>query len=278
VFNVFEMMQASHGNPGLDGLARQFGLSQEQATRAAAALLPAVFLGLQRSAADPNAFAKLMNGFNSGPFAAFFNDPSQPVPRQAQTQGELMLGQIFGSTELTRAVAEQAATWSGVGAQVIQQIMPIMAAAAVGSLSRFSGIMRGEAAGRPSVPPPEATPPLAQPFLAWLEMMRAMTPGAAPEPEKPALKMPGPVAPSAAPPTVINPWADLALAMMGQAPAAAARPEPEPEPEPQPEPPPEKEHDALARMVDAGREAQQQYIASLQNIFDRFWGAGPNQR
>src|SRR4051812_9933959 len=96
------MMNAGQGNLGLDGLARQFGLSQEQATRAAAALLPAVFLGLQRSAADPNAFAKLMIDFNNGPFAAFFNNPSQPVPRQAQAQNEQMLRQIFGSTDLTR--------------------------------------------------------------------------------------------------------------------------------------------------------------------------------
>jgi hypothetical protein len=276
VFNVFEMMNAGQGNLGLDGLARQFGLSQEQATRAAAALLPAVFLGLQRSAADPNAFAKLMIDFNNGPFAAFFNNPSQPVPRQAQAQSEQMLRQIFGSTDLTRRVAEQAATWSGVSAQIIQQIMPIMAAAAVGSLSRFSDIMRGEAAGRPSAPSPEATPPLAQPFLAWLEMMRAMTPGAAPVPEKPAPER-APEA-SAAPPTATNPWADLALAMMGLAPAAAAPPEPEREPEPQPEPIPKQEQDPLARMVDAGREAQRQYIASLQSIFDQFWGAGPNRR
>jgi hypothetical protein len=28
----------------------------------------------------------------------------------------------------------------------------------------------------------------------------------------------------------------------------------------------------------SGRDAQAQYLASLQNIFDQFWGAGPDRR
>ena len=50
VFNIFQMMQPGPGNAPLDAVARQFGLSQDQVTRATAALLPAFFLGLQRSA------------------------------------------------------------------------------------------------------------------------------------------------------------------------------------------------------------------------------------
>lgn len=282
MFNIFEMMQGGKGQAGLDGLARQFGISPEQATRAATAVLPALVLAMQRSVPNPSAFANLMSGFNAGPFTNFFNNPGQPVPPQAQAQGEQMLGQIFGSADLTRRVAEQAATWSGVSAQIIQQMMPIMAGAVVGSLSQFSDIMRSQASGgaAPAAPSP-ATPAsaLAQPFMAWTDMMRLMTgvqPTEAPKPAPEAPKIP-------TPPEVPNPWADMARAMMGQSapavPQPAAKPEPKPKrktkPRPRPQPEPAASEGAQggwAGAIESGREAQQQYVASLQNILDTFWG------
>jgi len=36
--------------------------------------------------------------------------------------------------------------------------------------------------------------------------------------------------------------------------------------------------DAWAQAMASGRDAQAQYLASLQNIFDQFWGAGPDRR
>jgi hypothetical protein len=292
VFNFFEMMRAGQGNPGLDGLARQFGLSQDQALRASAALLPAFFLGLQRSAANPDVFANLASAFNAGPFASFFNDPAQPPPPQAERAADEMLGRIFGSAELTRRVAAQAATLSGVSAQIIQQMMPIMAAAVVGSLSKFSEIMREQASGQASAPAGTAPSPMMQPMAAWIEMMRALTGTQAPEATRPAPEPPPKPAANARPATAPdaraatslwaeNPWAEMALAMLGQ-PPAAARPEPEaeaePEPEPEPEPAPsEAGPGGLAQLVESGREAQQQYLASLQRMFDQFWSA-PDRR
>ena len=35
---------------------------------------------------------------------------------------------------------------------------------------------------------------------------------------------------------------------------------------------------AWAQAMASGRDAQAQYLASLQNIFDQFWGAGPDRR
>ena len=293
MFNPFEMMRAGQGNPGLDALARQFGLSQDQALRASAALLPAFFLGLQRSAANPDVFANLISAFNAGPFAGFFGAPAQAPAPPAQTPAEEMVGRIFGSPELTRRVAAEAATWSGVSAQIVQQMMPIMAAAVVGSLSKFSEIMRQQASGQAPAPAAPGASPAMQPIAAWLDMMRMMTGAPAPAarapepPPKPAAKPPSAAAsdaPAATSPWAGNPWAEMALAMLGQTTATAAPaapdPEPEPEPEPQPEPEPAPSEAApagLAQLMESGREAQQQYVASLQRMFDQFWGA-PDRR
>lgn len=259
VFNIFELMGTAPGGAGMDAVARRFGLSQDQAQRTMAALMPAFALGLQRQAADPAGFANLMGIMTPGQTA--LRDAFSP---QAKTQGDQALGRLFGPPELTRQVAEQAAHWSGVSAQVVQQMMPIFAAALVGSLAKFSEVMREQAQASAG-----AEPDVAQPYAAWTELMRAMTGVAAPASPK--------AEPNAASDTMPNPWADMVRAMSGAAPTA-----PEAEASPPPQPPGAAQGEELqAAWSDAlqkGREAQEQYLASLRNIFDKFLGAGPNRR
>jgi hypothetical protein len=66
--------------------------------------------------------------------------------------------------------------------------------------------------------------------------------------------------------------------MSGQ---AGREPEPEPPPEAKPKAPQPSSgamQAAWSQALESGREAQAQYLASLQNIFDQFWGAGPGRR
>jgi hypothetical protein len=256
LFNIFDLMRAAPGGVGMDAVARQFGLSQEQAQRTFAALMPAFALGLERNAADPSAFANLMR-LMSGPFAA-------QAPAQPQAQGGEALGQLFGSPELTRRIAEQAAHWSGVSAQVVQQMMPIFAAALVGSLAKFSEIMRTQAAGESAA---AAARPASDPYSAWTDVMRAFMSGAA-----------GAATPLSTSPNA--PWADL-LRMMAPDASEPAAPRPPPEAQPAKDSGPpraESMEAAWSQAMASGREAQAQYLASLQNIFDQFWGAGPDRR
>jgi hypothetical protein len=234
LFNIFELMRTDPAI-GMDAVARQFGLSQAEAQRAFAALMPAFALGMQRSAADPAAFANLMR-MMTPPFAG---PQTQTAP---QAHGTEALGQLFGSAELTGRIAEQAAHWSGVSAQVLQQMMPIFAAALVGSLSKFSDIMRTQAAGRQ----PSANPPARDPYAAWAEMMRSFA---------------TPPAPAASPPS-----------------GGGSSQPPAEKPDDAEASPAGGAGDAWAQTMASGREAQAQYLASLQNIFDQFWGAGPSRR
>jgi hypothetical protein len=244
VLNIFDLMGAAQGGTGLDAMARQFGLTQDQAQRAFTALMPAFALGLQRNASTPDAFANLMG-------MAGFGQPTEP---KAQEKAKEALGQLFGPPELTRQIAEQAAHWSGVSAQVLQQMMPIFAAALVASLSKFSEVMRAQAGSAPAASP---SPAAAQPYAAWAEMMRAlMGGGASPAPQ------PSPAASS-------------------DDPAAKAAAEPKTQPAAETAPPPPSAEDLQAiwsQAMASGQEAQAQYLATLQNIFDQFWGAGPGRR
>ncbi|MDX7997602.1 hypothetical protein R3M60_20575, partial [Bacillus subtilis] len=74
---------------------------------------------------------------------------------QAQQAGKLVLDQMFGSDDVTRRVAHQAANFAGVGLETMQQMLPLMAGIFAGNLHQWmtsQGAMTGKAA--PAAPPP----------------------------------------------------------------------------------------------------------------------------
>lgn len=132
--SLFDMLgQAQNGN-GMDALARQFGLSQQQAQSAVAALLPAFSQGLQRNTADPYGLGAFMTAMASGQHAQYFEDATRAFSQQGVDEGNGILGHLFGSKDLSRAVAAQAAQASGVSQQVLQQMLPAIATMVMGGL------------------------------------------------------------------------------------------------------------------------------------------------
>ncbi|UDL92109.1 DUF937 domain-containing protein [Mesorhizobium sp. PAMC28654] len=132
--SLFDMLaQAQNGN-GMDALARQFGLSQQQAQSAVAALLPAFSQGLQRNTADPYGLGAFMTAMASGQHAQYFEDATRAFSPQGVDEGNGILGHLFGSKDLSRAVASQAAQASGVSQQVLQQMLPAIATMLMGGL------------------------------------------------------------------------------------------------------------------------------------------------
>lgn len=172
MFNPLEMFQAQ-GEAGLQAMGQPFGLTTEQTARAFEALMPALTLGLQRSVGlDPTGFARM-----------FGLEAAKPAP----AQGFEALGQMFGSAQLMQAVLRQASATSGVGAQVLRQMLPMMAGAVVASIVHVMLNQPQAEPARPSAPPP----PVPFPFgPAWAEMARAMMPAVEPPapPPKPTVR------------------------------------------------------------------------------------------
>ena len=61
--------------------------------------------------------------------------------------GNEVLGQIFGSKQASRGVAEQVAAQTGVGADVLKQMLPVVATLIMGVLAKQG--LGGGAAGAP---------------------------------------------------------------------------------------------------------------------------------
>ncbi|UVK43939.1 DUF937 domain-containing protein [Mesorhizobium sp. AR07] len=131
---LFDMLaQAQNGN-GMQALAQQYGLSTQQTQAAVAALLPAFSQGLQRNTADPYGLGAFMTAMASGQHAKYFEDATRAFSPQGVDEGNGILGHLFGSKDLSRAVASQAAQASGVNQQILQQMLPAIASMVMGGL------------------------------------------------------------------------------------------------------------------------------------------------
>ncbi|BCG82271.1 DUF937 domain-containing protein [Mesorhizobium sp. 113-3-3] len=131
---LFDMLtQAQNGN-GMQALAQQYGLSLQQTQAAVGALLPAFSQGLQRNTADPYGLGAFMTAMASGQHAKYFEDATRAFSPQGVDEGNGILGHLFGSKDLSRAVASQAAQASGVSQQILQQMLPAIASMVMGGL------------------------------------------------------------------------------------------------------------------------------------------------
>lgn len=263
--NLLDIVRQAQQGSGLDGMAKQFGLAPAQARSAVEALLPAFSLALQRTAMNPSAFADILGAIGSGRYAPFFDRAGSWSSRPPLPGGDDLVARLFRTPEATREVAAQAAAMTGLGAQVLQHMIPHLAAMLIGGLSRsaslegLSDVLRQwsdalKAASRDARPPVRDP---ADPWTAWTEVARTMM--GAPEP-----------APAPQPPQASNPfeaWTVAMAALTGTRPATAA-------PAPPPAPAPPSPFEALSQMFETGREVQQQHLATFQTILDGAWGPG----
>jgi hypothetical protein len=135
--NLNDIIQAAQGGQGINNIASQFGLTPEQAQAAVQALLPALSKGLQGATQNPGALGGILSELTSGAHATSYSDPSQTGT--AASVGGGVLGQIFGSSQVTQQIGQQASRVSGVDPQIIEQMLPAVASILMGGLAHHMG-------------------------------------------------------------------------------------------------------------------------------------------
>ena len=133
--NLFDMIQ----NAGaLQQIAGQFGLPEGQANKAVKALLPAISGGLKRNTAQAGGLEALMGALQGGSHDRYLDNPSELGQPQAVQDGNGILGHLLGSKDMSKQVAAQAAQRTGIDGGLMKQLLPMVAAMAMGSLSKQS--------------------------------------------------------------------------------------------------------------------------------------------
>jgi hypothetical protein len=131
---------------GLESMARELGVTQKQAASGAAALAPAILGGFKRQAqGQPTGLEGLGGLLGKLGGGGLLDDVLSPQPTNV-ARGNDVLGQIFGSKDVSRAVAQNAASRSGLDPALLKKMLPMVAMLVAGYMSKQGS---GAAAARP---------------------------------------------------------------------------------------------------------------------------------
>jgi hypothetical protein len=134
--NMMEMIMQAAGGQAPQQIGSQFGLDAQQSQSAIAALLPAISTGLKQNSGTPQGLAGLLGALQNGSHDQYLDNPANLSRQDAIDEGNGILGHLFGSKEVSRAVAGRAAEQSGVGADILKKMLPMVAMMAMGSLGK----------------------------------------------------------------------------------------------------------------------------------------------
>ena len=121
---------------GLQSIARELGIGDDEAASAASALAPAVLGGFRKQAdSHPQGLqglGGLMNSLGGGGLldAVLAPSPTNTAP------GNDVLGQIFGSKDVSRAVAQNAASQTGQDPSLLKKMLPMLAMVVAGYMAK----------------------------------------------------------------------------------------------------------------------------------------------
>lgn len=146
---LYEILASAQHGEAIEQLSRRFGLTPQQTESAVAALLPAISRGLKQSTATPEGLGGLLEMMTR---QQDLYDDDAAFGETGRRAGNDALGSIFGSKDVSRAVAAQAQAATGVGAAILKQMLPVV----IGMI--LSGLLKGLGGGAQGRPMPMPQP------------------------------------------------------------------------------------------------------------------------
>jgi hypothetical protein len=120
-------------------VAQQLGVNEQVAEAGAAALLPAILGGFKKTTqAQPGGLEGLGGLLGQLGGGGLFDSVVSPEPTPVE-KGNDVLGQIFGSKDVSRSVAGHAAEQTGIDSSLLKKMLPILAMLVAGYMAKQSG-------------------------------------------------------------------------------------------------------------------------------------------
>lgn len=145
-----DLMEMLRRSGGLEAVSKQLGVPPAVASAGAEALLPAILGGFRKHADTAGggdgglgSLIGMLGTLGGGALAA---NVLGPDPTNVE-MGNGVLGQIFGSKDVSRSVAADAASRSGIDAETLKRMLPLLAMLVGGYLSARAGGSGSEGSG-----------------------------------------------------------------------------------------------------------------------------------
>ena len=134
--NLLETILNQQNGAAVRQIEDKFGLEPGQSRSALAALVPALAVGLQRNAQSAGGLQDLLGALATGGHEQYVEDPATLDMPETIEDGNGILSHVFGSKDVSRQVASRAAAQTGLRADLLKRMLPIVATLVMGTLAR----------------------------------------------------------------------------------------------------------------------------------------------
>ena len=142
-----DMMEILKQSGAIGSVAQQLGVNEQIAQAGAEALLPAILGGFKKTAqAQPSGLEGLGGILGQLGGGGLLDSVLSPEPTPVE-KGNDVLGQIFGTKDVSRSVAGHAAEQTGIDSSLLKQMLPLLAMIVAGYLAKQGGGEQGGGLG-----------------------------------------------------------------------------------------------------------------------------------
>jgi hypothetical protein len=142
-----DMMSILKQSGAIGSIAQQLGVNEQVAQMGAEALLPSILGGFKKTAqAQPSGLEGLGGLLGQLGGGGLFDSVVAPEPTPVE-KGNDILGQIFGTKEVSRTVAGHAAEQTGIDSGMLKKMLPILAMLVAGYMAKQGGDSQGGGLG-----------------------------------------------------------------------------------------------------------------------------------
>ena len=134
--DLMKLLSSAGADAGLSKIAADLGLPTDDASKLVAALAPAMKGGLQKQATSAEGLAGLQRALATGQHDRYLKNPELLDKPETREDGNRILGHLFGSKDVSRQVAAQAAEQTGIDTNLIKKALPLIASLTMGAMGR----------------------------------------------------------------------------------------------------------------------------------------------
>ena len=136
--DLMDLFSAAGADNSVGKIADSVGIDASDAQNMIGALAPSLMRSFQKQAESSGGLDALQSALSSGKHQRYVDEPDLMGSEDTRDDGNKILGHLFGSKDVSRNVAAQAAADTGIDADLIKKALPLVAGLAMGALSKKS--------------------------------------------------------------------------------------------------------------------------------------------
>lgn len=133
---ILDTLLSSQNAQLITQLARNSGIDESDVQNVLGQLLPVVSQGIKNNADTTEGLGELVSAMGKGNYQRYLEHPEDLAQPVATREGNAILGRALGSRDASRSVAEYAAEATGIDSGIVKQLLPLVATAVMGALSK----------------------------------------------------------------------------------------------------------------------------------------------